>query len=69
LNTTVLHLAKTFSESNGYEDGPIIEALKNNQPVIINEFVELEDWTFLNGLLTTVPATDEEAGPMPTFNN
>ncbi|MFC1615863.1 hypothetical protein ACFL21_01870 [Patescibacteria group bacterium] len=49
-----------------YEYGPIYEAMEKNVPVVLNEVQQLKYADFLHSLLTAIPATDEEAGPMPT---
>ncbi|MFC1615534.1 hypothetical protein ACFL21_00180 [Patescibacteria group bacterium] len=50
-----------------YIYGPIYQALENNVPIILNEVQRLREFEFLHGLMTVVPATDEEAGPEPDF--
>jgi ribosomal protein L29 len=52
--------------NKGYSYNLILTGLKNNQPVILNEFPELQEWTFLHGLLTAVPCSDDEAAPRPS---
>ncbi len=54
-------------EMHGYEPGPILKALMADQPVIMNEFPELQDWAFLNELLLAIPASDEEAASRPSI--
>ena len=53
-------------EKKGFAYGSIMIGLTTNTPVILNEFVQLPDWSFLNGLLEAEPATDEEAGTKPS---
>ena len=50
----------------GYNYGLVLKGLEANRPVIINEFPELQEWTFIHGLLTAVPAADLDAAPEPT---
>lgn len=50
-----------------FEYGPIYQALERNVPIIINEIQGLRGQEFLHSLMTAIPATDEEAGPMPTW--
>jgi hypothetical protein len=63
----VANALKTQLVQRGVQFGPIIRAAILGQPVILNEAVNLRlsEAPSLNGLMTTVPATDEEAGDMP----
>lgn len=58
-------LSKEGDAEKGFFYGVLLHGAMNNQPVILNEFAEVADWSFAYGLLTAVPATDDEAGPMP----
>ncbi len=61
-------LALVSAEKRGpYVYGPIFDALEKNVPIIINEVQHLRQADFLHSLLTAIPATDEEAGPMPSW--
>ncbi len=66
LNANYVDMVEAINQNNGYEYLLVLEALLKNQPVILNEFVELQEWTFLHGLLTAVPCSESEAAPEPT---
>lgn len=65
-NSDLAKILKAHTESRGFTYGPVLQALIDGRPVVLNEFPELQEWTFMHNLLTAIPATDEEAGPMPT---
>lgn len=61
---------RSGEELRGKAMGPVLQAaqeLPSGRPVIIDEAVEMRDFSVFNNLLTAVPATDAEAGPMPSF--
>ncbi len=55
------HLGKT----NGWRYGVMIEALRKDTTVIIDEFNKAKDWAPIFGLMTAIPASDAERGPNP----
>ncbi len=53
--------------NKGYAYNLILKGLQQDKPVILNEFPELQEWTFLHGLLTAVPSADADAAPRPSL--
>jgi len=51
--------------TKGYSYNLVLKGLQQNKPVILNEFPELQEWTFLHGLLTAIPCSDADAAPRP----
>jgi len=67
LMTDFVSTVENLFLNKGYSYNLILKGLQQNKPVILNEFPELQEWTFLHGLLTAVPSTDEDAAPRPTL--
>jgi len=65
LTSHLLTVLKSQTTQRGFAYGNILQGLIKNTPIIINEFPELDNWTFLHSLLHCIPADDETAGPRP----
>lgn len=50
---------------NGFRYGFLVNALRNNTSIIIDEFNKAEDLTLLHSLMTAMPVSNEEAGIRP----
>lgn len=65
-NEDLARILQSHAETKGYTYGLVLLALQQNRPVILNEFPELAEWTFIHGLLTAIPAADGEEAKRPT---
>lgn len=67
LNKDVLKIMEGIGRK-GYNYALILKALQEDRPVILNEFPEIQEWTFLHSLLEAKPCSDEERSPHPKEN-
>lgn len=56
---------KELQMTEGFKFYAVTQALLENRPIIFDEFINLSDWSFLNGLFEAEPCTDKERAPHP----